>query len=123
MTNDKSPYLRLLVACASPGSVCGEFVYLQDLFPTFIEVAGRPVPAEPDTTSILGVSIAAEALSGASVDWYTFSTDGLSFSDTLTVGDLGPGEERMFHLKQEVPDNVAFGVTAARLVTTHTGLG
>jgi arylsulfatase A-like enzyme len=39
--------------CESPGSVCDEFVYLQDLYPTFLEMAGRPLPDEPDTQSIL----------------------------------------------------------------------
>ena len=37
---------------ASPGGVCDEFVYLQDLFPTFLEMAGRPLPDVPDTQSI-----------------------------------------------------------------------
>ncbi len=39
--------------CEDPGSVCDEFVYLQDLYPTFLEMAGRPLPQEPDTASIL----------------------------------------------------------------------
>ncbi|MBN1249956.1 MAG: sulfatase-like hydrolase/transferase [Anaerolineae bacterium] len=39
--------------CEAPGSVNDEFVYLQDLYPTFLEMAGRPLPSEPDTQSIL----------------------------------------------------------------------
>jgi arylsulfatase A-like enzyme len=39
--------------CTAPGSVCEEFVYLQDLFPSFLDIAGRPLPDAPDTTSIL----------------------------------------------------------------------
>jgi len=39
--------------CEAPGSVSDEFVYLQDLYPTFLDVAGRPAPEEPDTQSIL----------------------------------------------------------------------
>ncbi len=48
--------LPMIVAdpgCVAPGSVCEEFVYLQDLYPTFLELAGRPSPTEPDTLSIL----------------------------------------------------------------------
>ena len=33
--------------------MCDEFIYLQDLFPTFLEIAGGQVPDEPDTQSIL----------------------------------------------------------------------
>ena len=39
--------------CAAPGSVCNEFVYLHDLFPTFLEVAGLEPPGVPDSQSIL----------------------------------------------------------------------
>jgi arylsulfatase A-like enzyme len=39
--------------CEAPGSICDEFVYLQDLCPTFLDIAGLPDPEEPDTTSIL----------------------------------------------------------------------
>ena len=48
--------LPMIVAhpeCEAPGSVSDEFVYLQDLYPTFLDVAGRPPPEEPDTQSIL----------------------------------------------------------------------
>jgi arylsulfatase A-like enzyme len=37
----------------APGSVCDEFVYLHDLFPTFQEVAGRAPHDEEDSASIL----------------------------------------------------------------------
>jgi len=39
--------------CESPGSVCDEFVYLHDLFPTFLEIAGIAPPDVPDSASIL----------------------------------------------------------------------
>jgi arylsulfatase A-like enzyme len=39
--------------CERPGSVCDEFVYVQDLFPTFVDVAGLPAPDQADTMSIL----------------------------------------------------------------------
>lgn len=48
--------LPMIVAhpeCEAPGSVSGEFVYLQDLYPTFLDVAGCSAPEEPDTQSIL----------------------------------------------------------------------
>jgi len=47
------PFVAMHPACESLGSVCDEFVYLQDLFPTFLEVAGLPTPDESDTMSIL----------------------------------------------------------------------
>lgn len=37
---------------AQQGRVCDAFVYLQDLYPTFLEAAGRPHTAEPDTRSL-----------------------------------------------------------------------
>ena len=46
------PFVARHPACESPGRVCDEFIYLQDLFPTFLEVAGQPTPDEPDTMSI-----------------------------------------------------------------------
>ncbi len=49
------PLIAVHPGCATPGGVCDEFVYLQDLFPTFVEAAGRPPPDVPDTTSILGL--------------------------------------------------------------------
>jgi arylsulfatase A-like enzyme len=50
--------------CESPGSVCDEFVYLQDLFPTFLELAGLPTPDEPDTMSILELILGREKPTG-----------------------------------------------------------
>jgi arylsulfatase A-like enzyme len=37
----------------APGSTCDEFVYLHDLYPTFIEMAGLAPPGVPDSQSIL----------------------------------------------------------------------
>ncbi len=47
------PMIAAHPQCESQGSVCDEFVYLQDLFPTFLEIAQRPAPEVPDTQSIL----------------------------------------------------------------------
>ncbi|MFH1084575.1 MAG: sulfatase-like hydrolase/transferase, partial [Chloroflexota bacterium] len=47
------PLIAAHPACAAPGSVCDEFVYLHDLFPTFLEAAGVQPPAVPDSQSIL----------------------------------------------------------------------
>jgi arylsulfatase A-like enzyme len=47
------PMVAAYPGCRAPGSTCDEFVYLQDLFPTFLELAGRPDPGVPDTTSLL----------------------------------------------------------------------
>ena len=43
-----------LRACQAPGSVCDEFVYLHDLFPTFMEIAGLGPTGAEDSKSILG---------------------------------------------------------------------
>ncbi|MFO7916585.1 MAG: sulfatase-like hydrolase/transferase [Anaerolineae bacterium] len=53
---EESWRLPLVIAhpdCEAPGTVCDEFVYLQDLFPTFLEMAGIAPPEAPDTQSIL----------------------------------------------------------------------
>jgi len=47
------PFVAASPNCKNPGSVCDEFVYLQDLFPSVLEKAGLPVPEVPDTQSIL----------------------------------------------------------------------
>jgi arylsulfatase A-like enzyme len=47
------PLITAYPGCANPGSLCDEFVYLQDLYPTFLEIAGAPEPTQPDTQSIL----------------------------------------------------------------------
>jgi arylsulfatase A-like enzyme len=36
-----------------PGTVCDEFVYLHDLFPTILEMAGVAPPERPDSQSIV----------------------------------------------------------------------
>jgi arylsulfatase A-like enzyme len=48
----------------TPGSVCDEFVYLHDLYPTFLEVAGTEPPDEPDSRSILDNVLGREAPTG-----------------------------------------------------------
>ncbi len=53
---EESWRLPLVIAhpdCEAPGTVCDEFVYLQDLYPTFLEMAGIAPPEAPDTQSIL----------------------------------------------------------------------
>lgn len=55
-THEETYRLPLIAAspdCTRPGANCDEFVYLQDLFPTFVEQAGGTPPEVPDTSSIL----------------------------------------------------------------------
>ena len=47
------PMIAAHPASKAPGSVCDEFVYLHDLFPTFLEVAGITPPDVPDSQSFL----------------------------------------------------------------------
>ena len=47
------PLIAAHPGCQHPGGVCSEFVYLHDLFPTFLEVAGQAAPDVPDSRSIL----------------------------------------------------------------------
>jgi arylsulfatase A-like enzyme len=51
-------------ANAAPGSVCREFVYLTDLFPTFLEAAGVTSPEVPDSRSILANALGQPAPTG-----------------------------------------------------------
>ncbi|MEA3406828.1 MAG: sulfatase-like hydrolase/transferase [Chloroflexota bacterium] len=55
-TYEECYHLPMVVAhpdCETPGSVCDEFVYLHDLYPTFLEMAGVRPPDVPDSQSIL----------------------------------------------------------------------
>jgi arylsulfatase A-like enzyme len=68
--NEKGPYayeqcfrvpmLAAHPACRAPGSACSEFVYLHDLFPTLLDVAGRPLPDAPDSRSVLDYMLNAD---------------------------------------------------------------
>ena len=47
------PFIAAHPNCERPGAECDEFIYLQDLFPSFLEAAGLQLHAQPDTQSIL----------------------------------------------------------------------
>lgn len=47
------PMIAAHPACEAPGSVSDEFVLLHDLCPTFLDLAGAPLPEVPDSQSIL----------------------------------------------------------------------
>jgi arylsulfatase A-like enzyme len=47
------PMIAAHPSCQAPGSVCNEFVYLHDLYPTFLDIAGAKMPQVPDSQSIL----------------------------------------------------------------------
>lgn len=74
--------------CAAPGTACSEFVYLQDLFPTFLGVAGRPVPVAPDTTSILDLVKGRQAPTGRDSVYASF------------YAQLFPYEQRILRTQQ-----------------------
>jgi arylsulfatase A-like enzyme len=50
--------------CARPGSANDDLVYLQDLFPTFLELAGADVPAGCDHVSIVDQILGRDASTG-----------------------------------------------------------
>jgi arylsulfatase A-like enzyme len=58
------PMVAAHPAVEAPGSVCDEFVYLHDLYPTFLEMAGRPSPGVPDSQSILANFLGQRASTG-----------------------------------------------------------
>ena len=58
------PLIAVHPDCEAPGSTCDEFVYLQDLYPTFLDVAGLPAPKEPDTMSVLDLVCGRQAPTG-----------------------------------------------------------
>ena len=60
-------------ACKQPGSTCDEFVYLQDLFPSFVEAAGLEVDSGPDTQSILPLLAGREEQTGRDSVYCQFS--------------------------------------------------
>lgn len=60
----KLPMIAAHPQCATPGSTCDEFVYLHDLFPTFLELAGAPLPEVPDSQSILPNMLGEAAATG-----------------------------------------------------------
>jgi arylsulfatase A-like enzyme len=62
------PMIAAHPSCEAPGSVCDEFVYLHDLFPTFLDVAGVTPPDVPDTQSILDSVLGRETAAGLSRD-------------------------------------------------------
>lgn len=64
---EESWRLPMVVAhphCQAPGSASQEFVYLHDLMPTFLEIAGRPTPNVPDSRSILPNILGRDAPTG-----------------------------------------------------------
>ncbi|MBN1642683.1 MAG: sulfatase-like hydrolase/transferase [Anaerolineae bacterium] len=58
------PLIAAHPACSAPGSVCQEFVYLQDLFSTFLEGGGCPLPDRADTQSVLDLVLGAQSATG-----------------------------------------------------------
>ena len=66
------------------------------------------------------VELSVEALTGASDAWYEFSFDDEAYTPTLAFGDMGPGEERLFYVRQAVLDTEPLGVEAARIKATHS---
>jgi arylsulfatase A-like enzyme len=58
------PMVAAHPAVEAPGSACDEFVYLHDLFPTFLEVAGLTPPGVPDSQSILANVLGRRAPTG-----------------------------------------------------------
>jgi len=58
------PMVAAHPACRAPGSICHEFVYLSDLFPTFAEIAGQPAPQVPDSQSILANMLGQDSPTG-----------------------------------------------------------
>ncbi len=60
------------------------------------------------------VQITAIDLFGGSASWYTYSTDGISYSATLGIGNLGNGATQLVFVKQIVPGAQVPGVYAAR---------
>lgn len=64
---EESHRLPFIVAhpdCTAPGSATDAGVLLQDLFPTFLELAGRTPPEVPDSRSILQLALGNSAAKG-----------------------------------------------------------
>jgi arylsulfatase A-like enzyme len=73
------PLVAAHPACERPGETCDDFVYLHDLFPTFLQVAGVESPAECDGASILE-RMRGHAGGGGRESVYGYSGHGLPVS-------------------------------------------
>lgn len=58
------PFIAAHPDCQLPGGENDEFVYLQDLFPSFLEAAGLQIDTTPDTQSILRLLAGGEGTTG-----------------------------------------------------------
>jgi arylsulfatase A-like enzyme len=69
--------------CEAPGSVCDEFVYLHDLNPTFLEMAGGTPPDVPDSQSILDNVLGREAPTGRDSIYTAFQSQIFPFPQRM----------------------------------------
>ncbi len=63
------------------------------------------------------VQTTAEALTGTSGSWYTYSLNNIDFSATLGLGNIGPGATTLVYIKQIIP-----GAEPPALHSTRTKL-
>jgi arylsulfatase A-like enzyme len=85
-TYDQVYRLPMVVAhpdCEAPGSVCEEFVYLHDLFPTFLEMAGIAPPDVPDSHSILANVLGSEMSTGRDSIYTSFQAQVFPFQQRM----------------------------------------
>lgn len=77
------PLVAAHPACEIPGSVCEEFVYLHDLFPTFLEMAGVAPPDVPDNQSILDNVLGRSAPMGRDSIYSAFASQIFPFEQRM----------------------------------------
>jgi arylsulfatase A-like enzyme len=69
--------------CEDPGTACDEFVYLHDLFPTFLEMAGADLPDVPDSRSIRSNVLGREAPTGRDSIYSAFDSQIFPFPQRM----------------------------------------
>jgi len=77
------PLVATHPACQAPGRVCDEFVYLHDLFPTFLEMAGVTPPDAPDNQSILDNILGRSTQTGRDSIYSTFASHIFPFEQRM----------------------------------------
>ncbi|MFP3896434.1 MAG: sulfatase-like hydrolase/transferase [Anaerolineales bacterium] len=85
-TYEECYHLPMVVAhpdCEAPGSVCDDFVYLHDLYPTFLEMAGAPPPDLPDSQSILDNVLGREVSTGRDSIYTAFQSQIFPFPQRM----------------------------------------
>lgn len=77
------PFIVAHPDCAAPGTVSDEFVYLHDLMPTCLDIAGLTPPDVPDSQSILPLILGEPASTGRDSVYTSFEAQVFHFPQRM----------------------------------------